>query len=66
MKEMTTSVGISDQDQQRVVIESDVVDALLENKPQQADTSKMDALVAANTQTAPVIEADAPEKSTKR
>ncbi|HAS8403219.1 TPA: cell division protein DamX, partial [Vibrio vulnificus] len=62
VKEMTTSVGISDQDQQRVVIESDVVDALLENKPQQADTSKMDALVAANTQTTPVIEADAPEK----
>lgn len=48
------SVGISDQDQQRVIIESDVVDALLENKPEQADTSKIDAVVADSMVEAPV------------
>ena len=38
-------VGMSDDEQQRVVITSDVVDALLEGKPENVDTSKIDNLV---------------------
>ncbi len=38
-------VGTSDDEQQRVVITSDVVDALLEGKPESTDTSKIDNLV---------------------
>lgn len=52
--EQTASVGISDQDQQRVIIESDVVDALLEEKPKQANTAAIDTLVEANTTNTPV------------
>ncbi len=43
--EIKEGVGMSDSDQQRVVITSDVVDALLEGKPEKADTSKIDNLV---------------------
>lgn len=43
--ESQEGVGVSDSDQQRVVITSDVVDALLEGKPEKADTSKIDTLV---------------------
>ncbi|MGR5246452.1 AAA family ATPase [Vibrio sp. PNB23_22_6] len=41
------SVG-SEEAQQRVVIESDVVDALLEGKPEHANTAKIDAVVKAS------------------
>lgn len=50
VKESTEGVGQSDSDQQRVVITSDVVDALLEGKPETADTAAIDALVAAAPQ----------------
>lgn len=40
-----SSVGIGDDENQRVVITSDVVDALLEGKPEQADTSVIDQVV---------------------
>lgn len=43
--EMNDGVGIGDDEQQRVVITSDVVDALLDGKPEQADTSDIDNLV---------------------
>ncbi len=43
--EMSDGVGVADDDQQRVVITSDVVDALLEGKPETADTSDIDNLV---------------------
>ncbi len=43
--EMSDGVGVADDDQQRVVITSDVVDALLEGKPEKADTSDIDNLV---------------------
>ncbi|EPS8832721.1 SPOR domain-containing protein [Vibrio parahaemolyticus] len=42
--EQVASVG-SDDNQQRVVIESDVVDALLEGKPEQVNTEEIKALV---------------------
>lgn len=48
--EETASVGEVEQDQQRVVITSDVVDALLDDKAQSADTSAIDAAVEENTQ----------------
>ena len=47
--EDTASVGEVEQDQQRVVITSDVVDALLDDKPKSADTSAIDAVVEENT-----------------
>lgn len=43
--EVKEGVGMSDSDQQRVVITSDVVDALLEGKPENVDTSNIDNLV---------------------
>ena len=43
--EQVDSVGSADNDQQRVVITSDVVDALLEGKAQQADTRGIDQVV---------------------
>lgn len=43
--EQVTSVGNADDDQQRVVITSDVVDALMEGKPEQVDTSDIDEVV---------------------
>ncbi|EDK27234.1 hypothetical protein VSWAT3_16635 [Vibrionales bacterium SWAT-3] len=48
--EETASVGEVEQDQQRVVITSDVVDALLDDKAQSADTSAIDAAVEENTE----------------
>ncbi|WP_394249236.1 SPOR domain-containing protein [Vibrio profundi] len=45
----TASVGSVEQDQQRVVITSDVVDALLDDKPKSVDTSAIDAAVEENT-----------------
>lgn len=50
VKESTEGVGQADSNQQRVVITSDVVDALLEGKPQAADTSAIDKVVAAAPQ----------------
>ncbi|KJY82651.1 cell division protein DamX [Vibrio galatheae] len=43
--EQISSVGNADDEQQRVVITSDVVDALLEGKPEQVDTSTIDQVV---------------------
>lgn len=44
-----TGVGTVSQDQQRVVITSDVVDALLDDKPESVDTSTIEAAVEENT-----------------
>ena len=57
--EETASVGEVEQDQQRVVITSDVVDALLDDKAQTADTSVIDAVVKENTQVEANSQADA-------
>lgn len=57
--EETASVGEVEQDQQRVVITSDVVDALLDVKAQSADTSAIDAAVEENTQVEANSQADA-------
>ena len=57
--EETASVGEVKQDQQRVVITSDVVDALLDDKAQSADTSAIDAAVEENTQVEANSQADA-------
>ena len=57
--EETASVGEVEQDQQRVVITSDVVDALLDDKAQSADTSAVDAAVEENTQVEANSQADA-------
>ncbi|WP_411062189.1 SPOR domain-containing protein [Vibrio chagasii] len=57
--EETASVGEVEQDQQRVVITSDVVDALLDDKAQSADTSAIDAAVEENTQIEANSQADA-------
>ncbi|MEF1288764.1 SPOR domain-containing protein [Vibrio sp. M260118] len=43
--EQVSSVGNTEDDHQRVVITSDVVDALLEGKPEEVDTSNIDAVV---------------------
>ena len=56
--EETASVGEVEQDQQRVVITSDVVDALLDDKAQSADTSAIDAAVEENTQVEANSQAD--------
>ena len=57
--EETASVGEVTQDQQRVVITSDVVDALLDDKPESADTSAIDAAVEENTEAAASAQPDA-------
>ena len=57
--EETASVGEVEQDQQRVVITSDVVDALLDDKAQSADTSAINAVVEENTQVEANSQADA-------
>ncbi len=57
--EEAASVGEVEQDQQRVVITSDVVDALLDDKDQSADTSVIDAAVEENTQVEANSQADA-------
>ena len=56
--EDTASVGEVEQDQQRVVITSDVVDALLDDKPESADTSAIDAAVEENTAAAVSVQPD--------
>lgn len=43
--EEVTSVGDSNKEHQRVVITSEVVDALLEEKPEEADTSEIEKVV---------------------
>lgn len=43
--EQTSSVGNADDDNQRVIITSDVVDALLENKPESVDTKPIEQVV---------------------
>ncbi|MGF1744152.1 SPOR domain-containing protein [Vibrio minamisatsumaniensis] len=50
--EETASVGEITQDQQRVVITSDVVDALLDDKPKSADTGAINAAVEDNADAA--------------
>ncbi|MCY9825202.1 SPOR domain-containing protein [Vibrio chagasii] len=62
--EETASVGEVEQDQQRVVITSDVVDALLDDKAQSADTSAIDAAVEENTEVEANSQADAEAAST--
>ncbi|NVD05454.1 NACHT domain-containing protein [Vibrio sp. JPW-9-11-11] len=57
--EQVESVGNTDDDQQRVVITSDVVDALLEGKAEQADTSAIDDVVEQSMQADPLPEPDA-------
>ncbi|OCH53513.1 AAA family ATPase [Vibrio sp. ZF57] len=57
--EDTASVGEVEQDQQRVVITSDVVDALLDDKPESTDTSAIDAAVEENTGAAVSSQSDA-------
>ncbi|WP_394128461.1 SPOR domain-containing protein [Vibrio hepatarius] len=57
--EQVSSVGNADDDHQRVVITSDVVDALLENKPETVDTSEIKAVVEQSTVTEPVAEPEA-------
>ena len=57
--EEAASVGEVEQDQQRVVITSDVVDALLDDKAQSADTSAIDVAVEENTQVEANSQADA-------
>ena len=57
--EETASVGEVEQDQQRVVITSDVVDALLDDKAESADTSAIDAAVKKNTEVEANSQADA-------
>ncbi|GMM90743.1 SPOR domain-containing protein [Vibrio fortis] len=47
--EETVSVGAEQDTQQRVVIASDVVDALLEGKPETVDTQNIDDVVEANS-----------------
>ncbi|MBW3697355.1 cell division protein DamX [Vibrio sp. T187] len=59
----TASVGNVEQDQQRVVITSDVVDALLEDKPQTVDTSTIEAAVEENTTIAASSEIPKAEES---
>lgn len=57
--EQVESVGNADDDQQRVVITSDVVDALLEGKAEQADTSAIDQVVEQSMQEeSPGLEAE--------
>lgn len=57
--EQVESVGNADDDQQRVVITSDVVDALLEGKAEQADTSAIDQVVEQSMQEeSPALEAE--------
>ncbi|RSD33092.1 SPOR domain-containing protein [Vibrio pectenicida] len=73
--EQTSSVGNSQDGQQRVVITSEVVDALIEGKPEKADTSVAEKVVTnpnirilpAKTEKASVAEAvvPEPEKQTK-
>ncbi len=62
--EETASVGEVEQDQQRVVITSDVVDALLDDKAESADTSAIDAAVEENTEVEANSQADAEAAST--
>ncbi|MEL7290595.1 MAG: AAA family ATPase [Pseudomonadota bacterium] len=57
--EQVESVGNADDDQQRVVITSDVVDALLEGKAEQTDTSAIDQVVEQSMQEeSPGLEAE--------
>lgn len=60
--EETASVGQVEQDQQRVVITSDVVDALLDDKPKSADTSAIDAAVEENTGAVVIPQPDVVER----
>ncbi|MEF1255691.1 SPOR domain-containing protein [Vibrio sp. M260112] len=64
--EQVTSVGTADDAQQRVVITSDVVDALMEGKPEQVDTSVIDEVVGQSMveEPTPVEEAVSPQEQT--
>ncbi|MGY3568529.1 AAA family ATPase [Vibrio paucivorans] len=57
----TASVGSTDDDQQRVVITSDVVDALLVDKAESVDTSKIDNAIEAAQQQAEAVAEPVPE-----
>ncbi|MCG9632192.1 AAA family ATPase [Vibrio sp. Isolate30] len=59
--EETVSVGAEQDTQQRVVITSDVVDALLEGKPETVDTQNIDDAVEANS--SPSTEPVAPSQA---
>ncbi|MFI3273645.1 SPOR domain-containing protein [Vibrio sp.] len=63
--EDTASVGEVEQDQQRVVITSDVVDALLDDKPESADTSAIDAAVEENTEATASAQPDSAQADPK-
>lgn len=60
--EQVSSVGNADDDHQRVVITSDVVDALLENKAETVDTSDIKAVVEQSMVTEPATETEAPSE----
>ncbi|KGY13408.1 cell division protein DamX [Vibrio tubiashii] len=60
--EQVSSVGNTEDDHQRVVITSDVVDALLEGKPEEVDTSNIDAVVE-QSKVDPEEESQAPSQS---
>lgn len=53
VKENSVGVGQSEDDQQRVVIDSNVVDALMENNSKPADTAAIDSVVQQAQTTAP-------------
>ena len=57
------SVGVIDDHSQRVVITSEVVDALLENKPEQVDTSDIEQVVDDSRLEVPVV-SEAPAQTT--
>ncbi|MEZ8066804.1 SPOR domain-containing protein [Vibrio sp. FF145] len=60
--EETASVGQVEQDQQRVVITSDVVDALLDDKPESVDTSAIEAVVEEKTDAVVIPQPDVVER----
>jgi len=59
-------VGTVSKDQQRVVITSDVVDALLDDKPESVDTSTIEAAVEENTVSVLVPESNAQQQVTNQ
>ena len=60
--EETASVGQVEQDQQRVVITSDVVDALLDDKSESVDTSAIEAVVEEKTDAVVLPQPDVVER----
>ena len=60
VKENTVGVGQSEDDQQRVVIDSNVVDALMENNAKPADTAAIDSVVQHAQSTDPTVQGNTP------